>query len=423
MSVKRLMAIGFIFMCTAAAWMILGGLTLTRTDASRRSLTQEVESLFGGPLRIHSPTVYTLQSRVTRTADERGEVTENVRERKRHARCESSRIRLRVSLDPRRKGVLWFPTFRCGYDAEYVFSLPQGSDRRAYLFASLESSDAVYDRIALRINEREVADIAPLVRRRPLALDIGPAEKIRVRLSYETTGLERVLYLISPQEDDVAEISDFVMTLTTDFRNIDFPSSTISPTARERTGRGWEMTWDFKRSVTGKDIGLIIPSKLNPGEIVGRVTFFAPVSLLFYLMVVIVLSLLQGIRIHPMNYFFISAAFFSFHLMYSYFSDHLDIFVTFALASLISMGLTAFYLKIFTPTRFAFAYSVLAQFIYLVVFSFSFFFKGFTGLIVTLAAVVTLFVLMQVTGRVDWDEIFSIQKRVDRPLERELQKG
>jgi hypothetical protein len=417
------MAIGFIFMCTAAAWMILGGFTLTRTDDSRRSLTEEVKTLFGGPLNLHTPMVYTHQSYRVKTANDREEVIETVRARKRYAKCESSRIRLHVSLDPRRKGVLWFPTFRCAYDAEHIFSLPPGSDRRAYLYASLESSDAVYDHISLKVNQSEVRDITPLVRKRSLVLDIDPADKIKVHLSFETTGLEKVLYLISPQEKDVAEISDFLMTLTTDFRNIDFPASTISPTAKQKAGRGWELTWDFKRSITGKDIGLIIPSKLNPGEIVGRVSFFAPVSLLFYLMVVIVLSLLQGIRIHPMNYFFISAAFFSFHLMYSYFSDHLDIFVTFAIASLVSMGLTASYLKIFTPSRFAFGYSALAQFIYLVVFSFSFFFKGITGLIVTVAAVITLFVLMQVTGRLDWDEILSIRKDASRLLEAEPQKG
>jgi len=419
MSVRRLVAVGFIFLCAAAAWMILGGFTHTRTDDSRRSLTEEVKTLFGGSLDIHPPTVYAHQSFVARTSNDRGEVIEAVKERKRYAKCVSSRIRLRVSLDPRKKGVLWFPTFRCAYDAEHIFLMPQGSESSAYLHASLTSSDAVYDHITLKVNEREITDITPLVRKRPVVLDIEPADRIRVRLSYRTTGLEKVLYLISPQENDVAEISDFLMTLTTDFRDIDFPSSTISPTGRQRAGRGWELTWDFKRSITGKDIGLIIPSKRNPGEIVGRVTFFAPVSLLFYLMVVIVLSLLKGIRIHPMNYFFISAAFFSFHLMYSYFADHFDIYITFALASLISMGLTASYLKIFTPLRFAFVHSALAQFVYLVVFSFSFFFKGITGLIVTVAAVVTLFVLMQMTGRLDWDAIFLMQKGVVRPLEKD----
>jgi hypothetical protein len=45
--------------------------------------------------------------------------------------------------------------------------------------------------------------------------------------------------------------------------------------------------------------------------------------------------------------------------------------------------------------------------LYLVLFSYAFFFKGFTGLVVTLGAIVTLFVLMQMTARVKWVEVFA----------------
>ena len=47
-----------------------------------------------------------------------------------------------------------------------------------------------------------------------------------------------------------------------------------------------------------------------------------------------------------------------------------------------------------------------AQLVYLVLFSYAFFFKGFTGLAITIGAIITLFVVMQVTGRVKWSEKF-----------------
>ena len=43
-----------------------------------------------------------------------------------------------------------------------------------------------------------------------------------------------------------------------------------------------------------------------------------------------------------------------------------------------------------------------AQLVFLVLFSYAFFFEGYTGLAVTIGAVITLFVLMQKTARVDW---------------------
>ena len=48
-----------------------------------------------------------------------------------------------------------------------------------------------------------------------------------------------------------------------------------------------------------------------------------------------------------------------------------------------------------------------AQLVYLFLFSYAFFFEGFTGLTVTVGAVLTLFVLMQLTARVDWEKALT----------------
>jgi hypothetical protein len=42
-----------------------------------------------------------------------------------------------------------------------------------------------------------------------------------------------------------------------------------------------------------------------------------------------------------------------------------------------------------------------------VLFSYAFFFEGYTGLTLTLGAVATLFVLMQATARVHWSAVFG----------------
>jgi hypothetical protein len=56
--------------------------------------------------------------------------------------------------------------------------------------------------------------------------------------------------------------------------------------------------------------------------------------------------------------------------------------------------------------KFAVVYVGLAQLVYLIGFSYAFFWTGWTGLTVVIMAVVTLFVLMQATGRVNWSEVF-----------------
>jgi hypothetical protein len=48
----------------------------------------------------------------------------------------------------------------------------------------------------------------------------------------------------------------------------------------------------------------------------------------------------------------------------------------------------------------------------LFIFGCAFFFEGYTGLAVTLGSVLTLFVLMQLTVRVNWNSVFASQQRL-----------
>jgi inner membrane protein involved in colicin E2 resistance len=145
-----------------------------------------------------------------------------------------------------------------------------------------------------------------------------------------------------------------------------------------------------------------LPNRLNPGPLAARITMFAPVSLLFFLVVLVILGVLQQRSLHPMNYAFLSAAFFAFHLLLAYLADHVDIHVAFAVSSAVSVLLVVSYLRIVAGPSFAFLRAGVAQLVFLVLFSYAFFFEGYTGLTVTIGAIVTLFVLMQMTARVDW---------------------
>ena len=102
-----------------------------------------------------------------------------------------------------------------------------------------------------------------------------------------------------------------------------------------------------------------------------------------------------------------SAAFFAFHLLLAYLVDHLSIHLAFAAASLVSVALVVSYLRLAVGSRFAFVEAGAAQIVYLVLFSYAFFFRGFTGLAITVGAILTLFVLMQITARIRWNEVFT----------------
>jgi len=119
------------------------------------------------------------------------------------------------------------------------------------------------------------------------------------------------------------------------------------------------------------------------------------------------LTTLRGIDLHPMNYFFLAAAFFAFHLLLAYSVDHISIHAAMAICSITSVFLVVSYLRLVAGIRFAALEAGVAQLIYLVLFSYAFFWKGFTGLAVTVISIITLFIVMQATGRIRWADKFA----------------
>jgi hypothetical protein len=108
-----------------------------------------------------------------------------------------------------------------------------------------------------------------------------------------------------------------------------------------------------------------------------------------------------------MNNFLLATAFFSFHLLLAYLVDHVSIHIAFVISSAVSIFLVISYLRLVVGLRFAMREAAMAQFIYLVAFSYAFFLKGFTGLAITIGSISTLFVVMQATGRIRWREKFA----------------
>src|SRR4030095_2510508 len=97
---------------------------------------------------------------------------------------------------------------------------------------------------------------------------------------------------------------------------------------------------------------------------------------------------------------------FAFHLLLAYLVDHVTVHVAFATAAAVSLLLVVSYLRVVTGMRHALLAAGSAQLVFLVLFSYAFFVEGFTGLAITVGAIVTLFVLMQMTAHVSWDDTF-----------------
>ncbi|MEY2505384.1 MAG: hypothetical protein QOG27_1664, partial [Verrucomicrobiota bacterium] len=186
----------------------------------------------------------------------------------------------------------------------------------------------------------------------------------------------------------------------------DFPAGTGSPTERARTADGWNFTWSYPDVINAQAIAMGMPPVANPGPVASRMSFFAPVSLLFFFAVLVLIGMVWRISLHPMNYFFLAAGCFAFQLLFAYLVDLIPLSLAFVISAVVSLALVAGYLFAAVGRPFA-QLAAAAQFAYMVLFSYSFFFDGLTGLTITIGAIVTLALLMAATAKVNWADKFA----------------
>ena len=388
--VKRLVAIGLIFCGAGLAWMILGATLAQRTIDSDSSQRERLSSQWGSNL-TQSPPQVKAQIGPHRV------VVLPIRQ---------SRVNVALELEQRRKGLLWYNLYDVDFAGHYVVRNVTSVGHVEVDF-TLPAADATYSDFVLSVNGRTI-DTASAVAGADRAVQLAPGSSATIDVAYHSRGMESWTYAFV--DKGVASVNDFVLTMTTNFKSIDFPAQTLLPTSEMPDGRGWHLGWKYATLVTGNGIGMTIPYPLQPGPLAQRITFWAPVSLLFYIFVMLLITTLRGIDLHPMNYFFLACAFFAFHLLLAYLVDRMPLEAAFAICSVVSMFLTISYLRLVVGMRFAAFEAGVVQLIYLVLLSWALFNEGWSGLTITTGAIVTLFVAMQLTGRIRWDERFMASR-------------
>ncbi len=382
---KRLLAILLIYICCAGAWVLLGTSLMVRTAAVNNRLSHAVSGVWGPPLVQAHPTAH-YKSPASR--DGRRVLTPA-----------KSRINVNLQDDPRRKGLLWYRTYAVEFAAEYEFENPTPISQTVYIAFPLPASNAEYQNFRFELDtDGTPAGDGELVR----AVQIPAGERRTVRVGYTAMGTDSWRYEFGESQ----HVRDFELVMTTNFHEINIPDGTTSTRQMERTDTGYRLTWSYPEVRGLSGIGMDMPSVVNPGPVAARMTFFAPVSLLFFFTVLYLVSVVRGKGLHPVNYFFLGAGCFAFQLLFAYLVDLINVFAAFSIAAVVSMVLVSGYIWLVGGAKIGLPAAV-AQFGYMILFSASFFVEGLTGIIITSGAIVTLALLMLATARVNWARVFS----------------
>jgi hypothetical protein len=391
MTVKRLLAISCIVACTGVAWFLLAETVNIRSASTSARLTPEVEKNWGPVLKQEQPTLY-----YETPGDGRS---------RREIQPEQSSIQVTLTYEPKNKGLLWYRTYFADFEAEYLVKNPTPIPQTIYAAFHFPAADARYDRFSLTFGEK-TTDKEPENGQLVESLQLAPGAEAPLKVTYRASGVDSWSYVLAGAK----RTKNLHLAMMTNFHEFNVPVGAESPTSRGPDGR--HFNWDYTDVIGAHAIAMDMPAVTNPGYVAGRMTFFAPVSLLFFFAVLVIVAARDRIDLHPMNYFFLAAGCFAFQLLFAYLVDLVPLLGSFLIAATVSMVLVNGYLWRAASAKFA-RIAAVAQFAYMVLFSYSFFFDGLTGITIAIGAVITLALLMAFTARVNWET--ALTSRVGPP--------
>lgn len=397
MKITHLLASLGIVGCTAVAWFILATAMSQRTQESSTTMSQEVAGVWNPALEQKHPEAWF--------------ETPNAPGGRATLLPSHSDVGVILRFVPKQRGLFRHRTYDVTFKAEYVFVNPTRIPQTIYVSFPLPAGAEKLEGFEFRLGDAKDAE--------PLrtgasglatqAVVLPASGKITLHAGYQTRGTGSWVYSFP----DKRRIAGFILKMRTDFMEINFPVGTGSPRDEDRKtdGNGWDLVWNYPDVLAVPSIGMDMPKLLNAGPVATRIAFFAPVSLVFFVTVVLLVGGLKGVPLHPMHVFFVSAGFFAFHLLFAYLVDLVPISISFAIATVVSLALVGGYLRVVGGNA-LFKVALPAQIAYLVLFSASFFFDGLTGITLTICGVSTLAWLMFLTAKVDWRTHFSRREKI-----------
>ncbi|NWK53996.1 inner membrane CreD family protein [Verrucomicrobiaceae bacterium N1E253] len=390
LSIANLVCIGAIAAAVSLAWIILGGTLSKRNNSANRHSRTSVNQVWGPAqnqehLKLWYSTEDNVHHRIASQPD-------------------ASEIDVQLNYEPKKKGLSWNRTYRVHFRANYTIHNASNTKRRYEFTFPLPSLDSSYHDFTLKLDDQDFSDTAPQNGGIHHSLNLLAGESRVISIAYACRGTDQWKYLFH----DVERIHQFKLAMLTNFADIDFQDDASSPTDRhyDHDKSTWNLVWDYPDVINPKDIGMDMPAAKNPGAVAAKISFYAPLSLLCFFAVLILFGLLRGHNLHPVNYLFLSAGFFAFHLLFAYLTDLIHMHLAFAIASAVSLTLIGGYLRA-ASGKTLMGVALIAQFFYLTLFSYSFLFKGGTGLSITLGSIATLALLMAATAKINWSEVFE----------------
>ncbi len=377
--------IWLLFIPLLIGWSMLGSRLQTRTDFAMYGQMDTVKRIWGGNLTQPMPSI---RYKVF------GSDVSSLSTMQPYA----SNIHVSIAVDYRKKGLVYYT----GYNADFVgnYTIKNTESDKIYLSFifpyPMKEGEGMLRDVKLLVNHQE--DRENTEYQKNLILWTGMAEansSLEMTVQYKGRGLNHFIYGFEPGR----QINHFRMTV--DIKgasDIDYPTSTMSPTAIEKTANGKKLVWNLDSVLTQLNIGVLLPDQINIARQISIMTDRAPFFFVLFLITGITLFTLTACKVDFLRIAIISVAYFLYYPLFAYLSVYLHVILAFCIAFGVIGTLIFNYIK----TTYSLLHAVwvfIAYTFFLGITSIAELLPTYTGLILVIEGVIILAVTMHVLPR------------------------
>ncbi|MBL9114379.1 MAG: inner membrane CreD family protein [Verrucomicrobiaceae bacterium] len=393
-SISRLIILVFILGGISFLWLLLGGTVSGRAVTASYALAAKVEGNWGPPLQHHHPRASVSSLSTRESLDQ--------------LLPSASEIGVSLNFLPQRKGLITHRTFIASVSGTYTWRNPHPVDVKVDTEIMIPGDTTRIEQFKTTVEDLTL-DEAPSDGRVNISFTLPARAEKKMLIQYKANGKDSWIYRLGSG----GKARNFTLRLDADFTDFNIPENTESPTGRKSAGQASQLTWTFE-NVTGVEaVGLEVPAYVDAARVAARMSFFGPLSLGLFFIVLVIAAIRMGVNLHPMHFVLLGAACFAFQLLFAYSVDVLPVLFAFAVAAATSTWLVWLYLKLVAGSAFA-RIALTSMLAYVILFNATFFFDGYTGLTLTVMGVITLGLIMTGTARIDWSK--AIRTNLPPPL-------
>lgn len=302
-------------------------------------------------------------------------------------------IKVDIWQENKKNNLNRIPVYAINYKSQYLINPEQQNIKKIRLTYRLPSKKTVFDNFKIIVNNNELKNFNLNDKTGEIISDIqfDEGDFNKIQISYTARGSEYWKYNFG---ENIKKIIDFNLDITTNFKKIVFPGDCLPAIQKTGSKNSTNLRWNYKNLLIGNKLGITIPQKYNPYKLAALLSFSGPIGLLFFLLLLYFILNYDNKEFITTDYFFISLSFISFYIIFSFTIKYLDIYTSLITSLIISLIISGIYMYFINGIKFTILNILIPQFFCLITLFFSFIFKEFTGLIISISFIITIFISM-----------------------------